>query len=303
MKMQNWTPLQKGDLVDVVAPGARSEIEDLNKSLEILNSWGLRVHLQKGMNGKTPYYSNNDEVRALGLWEAIRAKDSKAIWCLRGGYGCQRLLPFFKNKKPQAVKPFLGYSDITILHQFFSQNWGWQSLHAPVLDGLHEKTAKTKLLTKQVLFGEKSEFEFGGLKPLNSKAKTANLNSRLVGGNLKVITCMLGTEFSPSFKNKVIFFEDVHERGYALDRMFVQLKQSGSLKGVKGIVFGDFTGGLERDGKDHKTWALKSFAESVNFPIWSGVKAGHNEVNYPLPIGGKVKLSNNKMTVFYGNNK
>ena len=68
-------------------------------------------------------------------------------------------------------------------------------------------------------------------------------------------------------------------------------------------MFGDFTGGLERDGKDHKTWALKSFAESVNFPIWSGVKAGHNEVNYPLPIGGKVKLSNNKMTVFYGNNK
>lgn len=302
MKMQKWTPLKKGDLVDVVAPGARSDIEDLNKSLEILNSWGLRVRLQKGMSGKTPYYSNEDKIRAQGLWEAIQAKDSKAIWCLRGGYGCQRLLPFFKNKKPQKIKPFLGYSDITILHQFFSQNWGWQTLHAPVLDGLHEKTSKTKKLTKDVLMGTVNEFTFTGVKPLNEMAKTKKVNSRLAGGNLNVLTCLLGTPYEPDFKSKLLFLEDVHERGYALDRLFVQLEQAGKLKGLKGIVLGDFTGGLERDGADHKKWALKAFANSVKFPVWYGLKAGHEKTNYPLPIGGKVEVANQKMRIYYGNN-
>lgn len=300
-KIQNWTPLKKGDLVDVVAPGARSEVEDLNKSLEILNSWGLRTRLQKAMNGKTPYYSNTDDIRALGLWEAITAKDSQAVWCLRGGYGCQRLLPFLKTKKPQAVKPFLGYSDITVLHHYFSQYWGWQTLHAPVLDGLHEKTNTTKNLTRKVLMGEVTENTFKGIRPLNESAKVKTVNARLAGGNLKVLTCLLGTDFEPDFKNKILFLEDVHERGYALDRMFTQLEQAGKFKGLKGVVFGDFTGGIERDGKDHKRWALKQFASSVKFPVWQGLKSGHEMINYPLPIGGRVNVNKNHMQVFYGN--
>ena len=304
LKVKNWVPLKKGDIVDIVAPGWTCSREQLLAAVKTLKSWGLVPRVPKDLIGKTYQLSNTDEIRFKHLKKALLAQDSKAIWCLRGGYGSLRLMPMLRAlRAPRQPKILIGYSDITTLHLFLNFSWGWPSMHAPLFDRLgHEDVSGSNVkMLKKVLFGQLSEVALGTLKPLNAAARRSHrLSGSVVGGNLTVIQSSLATPDQVAPKGKILFFEEVGERPYRIDRMLEQMEQAGFFKGVKGIIFGDMLLSDKKERRKIFSDTLKRFAESQKIPIWSGLKAGHGKLNFPVPMQTKAKIKGSKLLIQTG---
>lgn len=301
---KNWVPLKQGDIVDIVAPGWACSREQLALAVKTLKSWGLVPRVPKDLIGKTYQLSNTDEIRFSHLKKALLSKDSKAIWCLRGGYGSLRLMPRLRQlRAPKQPKILIGYSDITTLHMFLNFSWGWPSMHAPLFDRLgHEDVSGPNVkMLKKVLFGQMNEVVLGTLKPLNIHArKSAVVSGSVVGGNLTVVQSSLATPDQVSPKGKILFFEEVGERPYRIDRMLSQMEQSGFFKGVKAIIFGDMLLSDKKERRKIFSDVLKRFALSQKIPIWSGLKAGHGKLNFPVPFLTKAHIKGSKLTVKTG---
>jgi muramoyltetrapeptide carboxypeptidase len=287
-KSRGWQALQSGDLVDVIAPASKCAVSELQAGLGALESWGLRVRISSEIFGDSLLHSNSDRQRWLQLKAALQAKDSRAIWCARGGYGSMKLLPSLARlRAPESVKAFLGLSDITSLNVFFNQRWHWPVLHAPILSrvGRGDLPLDSIRELKQVLFGEVSELTYH-LEPLNSRAaKTKVLRGRLIGGNWATIMAGLATPYELDPKGNILFLEDVGERGYGLDRFWEQLKQMGFLSQLAAIVFGDFTECNEPDGRNIIWEVLKARAAEFNKPVFHGLPVGHGTIQRVLPLG------------------
>jgi muramoyltetrapeptide carboxypeptidase len=240
------------------------------------------------------------------LKKALLAKDSKAVWCLRGGYGANRLLPdLWKLKAPLHKKMVIGYSDITSLLVFLNQKWKWNCFHGPLMETLISgRLPMTQIQEcRQVVFGEKRELEFT-LRALNPKAqKSKLLQAPLIGGNLVVLESALGTPYAGKFLGKIMVLEEVGERGYRMDRMLEHLKQAGALKGCKGVVFGDLLHGDERDGKNFVQFAVERFAKENLLPCFAGLEMGHGEKNRMIPFGPKATIKGGLLRVETGIDK
>ncbi len=303
MNTKKLNPLQPGDLVDIVSPGSSSRPEDVELCLELLHSWGLKTRLPKETFREHPFHSNEDEVRLKLLKKALMAKDSKAVWCLRGGYGANRLLPeLWKMKAAPKAKMLIGYSDITSLLVFLKQKWKWNCFHGPLLETLTSGRLPMSQVEecRRVVFGENLEMQFD-LKPMNAKAKKLKkLQAPLIGGNLVVLESALGTPYQAKYAGQILVLEEVGERGYRVDRMLEHLKQSGALKGCKALVFGEFLFGDERDGKNYVSFALERFAAENLLPCFSGLEMGHGEKNRMIPIGPQAVLSQQQLKVSTG---
>lgn len=297
MSESRWQPLQQGDIVDIVAPGFREERSILKKIDLFLASWGLQARYPKDIFGKDAICSNSREKRFEHLLNAISAKDSKAVWCLRGGYGAIHLLPLLHKKlkgKKLPAKLLIGLSDVSSLHLYMNQFQNWATVHGPMMDRLALDKVKPKLQRelKGLVFGDIAQMEFSKLKPMNEAAKkNKNLLGPVVGGNMVTVASSLGTPFQIDASGKILFFEDIGERGYRIDRLLEQMSQAGIFNKVKAVVFGEFLYGAEANGK--KLWknALQEFANRNKFPILSGVPCGHGLVQRPVPFGVKGRLS------------
>lgn len=250
--------------------------------------------------------SHFDEVRFRQLQAALVNPNSKAIWCLRGGYGSIRLVPsLLKLKKPKRVKPIIGLSDVTTLQLFLQEKWNWPSLHGPLLDRLGRTLVgpvrdfalnqgkpippqSQVLELSQVLNGEACELSFEGLRSLNS-VKGSICRGVISGGNLVTFASAIGTKIHPKTAGKILFFEDIGERGYRVDRILEQMVQAEVFsKKTRAIIFGEFIAGNEPDGTSKvlkvierfaKTWAQKN-----GVPVLSGLPIGHGENQRVIPF-------------------
>ncbi len=278
--------LAPGDIVDIVAPGFAPRPEEVEGAVQLLKDWGYQPRLPEGLIAEHFLHSNSDEQRFHFLKKALTAKDSRFIWCLRGGYGSNRLWPFLrKMKKPSQPKIIIGLSDITSLHHFVNQVWRWPSLHGAHLDrlGLRKSPAAMVQETRDLLEGKETLTKFLDLKPLNARAqKLKKIKSVVVGGNLVTLQSSIGTVNEVKLDGKILFLEDIGERAYRIDRVLVHLQQSGLLKKAKAVLFGEFYQCNEKDGRPLYLEVLKRFAEDIKLPVFTGVEAGHGEVQRPL---------------------
>ena len=292
-KLNPWSFLNKNDVVDIIAPASHSpKLED---GVEWIRSIGLIPHVPKDINKTDLFFAAPLEVQLQHFKEALYS-DSKAIWCLRGGYGSMRLIPHLaKLRPPKKPKLFIGFSDITSLHLFLNQRWNWPTIHGRTISQMHPDFAKSpdrKLLT-QIIFGEEEQKLFKRLKPLNDFAKQSKIiKGKITGGNLRILQSSIGTSWELEAKGKILFIEDVAERGYSVDRMLEQMLQAKIIdKGLKAMVFGDFTEGAEKNGKDLTDKAIERFAKRVPYPVLKGLPAGHGKVlNYPIPFNTSSEL-------------
>ncbi len=287
--MASWSFLQDQDIIDVVATGYPSKPHEVEGARDFLLKWKLTPRMPKGLIKPHFLHANEDQARFAFLKAAIESSDSRVIWCLRGGYGSNRLLPMLaKMKKPKVKKLLIGISDITSLHTFFIQEWGWSTLHAPLLDRLGRNLVAPKYEKElhQILFGPQKSIEFKKLKPLNEAARKVQiLKSRIVGGNLTVLQSSLGTPWQFSAKGALIFIEDLGERGYRIDRMLEQFRQAGIFEKCDGILLGDFIGGEEPStGKNNFDLVFKRWAKDLKIPVYKGLEAGHAVVQRPVPL-------------------
>lgn len=319
MAFKHWQALKKGDVVDVVAPGFRSTDAEVTAGVKFLEQWGLRPRLPRDLFGDDALSSNADRKRLRHLESALSSKSSSAIWCLRGGYGAIRLIPgLAKMKRPSMVKPLLGLSDVTTLQLFLEMKWQWPSLQAPLLDRLGRVVNPSVALgrpipiqaqieeLKQIVFGEVSEVRHSGLKQLGKPSQIKNLLSKkpksglvestVTGGNLLTYASANGTAIHPSTDGKILYFEDIGERGYRVDRWLVQLVQTGIIsRKTKAIVFGDFIEGDEKNGKSLVQSVIDRFAETIAFDlgisVFTGLKSGHGVDQRVVPLCTAARLN------------
>ncbi len=286
--------LKKGDLVDIVAPAGFSDATVLLKAVSEIEKWGLRARTFIDFSAFHPYHSDEDDIRFNDLKFALTNSDSKAIWCLRGGYGSARLLPaLLKMQKPKMEKLLIGYSDITSLHIFFSQKWKMKSIHGPTISSFSVKNLKKENLKeiKNLLMDSKFKQNFS-LEPINDAA--INLKKKLVapiaGGNLAIIESLIGTKCSPNFNGKILLLEDVNEPAYKIDRMLFHLESAGTFKGVEAIIFGDFGKNTDPKTESYEEFALYRFSMDKKIPIFKTNEFGHGEINRPLVLGHSYKI-------------
>lgn len=296
-------PLVKGDLVEVVSPGSRTTPEVEEIGLRALNKWGLVPRVWSDPTVKFhPFHASDDQFRFFALKSALTNKDSKIVWCERGGYGSIRLLEELRRlKKPKQMKIFLGFSDITSLHLFMTQEWGWKTLHAPVVASFAQKTLLKKdlLELKNFLFNTDSKKFKAKLIPMNLRAlnQKSPLKGKLTGGNLAVIQTTLGTKLHIKTRDKILFLEDVGERGYRLDRMFSHLKEAGVFKDVKAVILGEFSEGSEPSGENFVQYALQRFSSECAVPVFSCKEFGHGKRNRFLVMNHDYQIKQNTLNM------
>lgn len=288
--LKKWKFLKEGDSVDIIAPGFLSTPEEAEGAIAFLKSWNLVPRLGSQVQGDHFLHSNSDEARFKDLKKALFTSESKVVWCLRGGYGANRLIPRLSKikKAPTPVKLLIGISDVSSLHLYLNQKWNWPTLHAPLLDRLGQGKVSQPLQTqlKNILFGNTTEVQFESLKAMNPTAlKIKKCQGPVVGGNLTVLQSSLGTPFEVNLKGKFLFIEDLAERGYRVDRILEHFKQAGVFKQCLGIFVGEFLGGHEPFSKASKVpQVLERFALENQIPMWSGLPVGHGENQWPLPF-------------------
>lgn len=286
-------PLVRGDIIDIVAPASATALETFQEGIRALENFGFQPRYPKNLFHPSPLFANTDDRRFEFLKKALLAKDSKAVWCVRGGYGSLRLLPELNRvKKPSTPKIFIGFSDITTLHVFLNQKWGWPTFHGPVLDrfGKHAAPAAEMNELWRILQGKKAEQVFR-LKPLNAIARSPKtVHGPMAGGNVAVLQSSIGTPWQVDFSGRIVFFEDIGERPHRMDRMLTQMIQAGLFRKARAIVFGNME---LTDAEDRRClWkdVIQSFAKGQKIPVLKGMSAGHGSQQRMVPFGTGARL-------------
>jgi muramoyltetrapeptide carboxypeptidase len=291
---KKWSPLQPGDIVEIIAPASSCAPERLDGAIQFLIDWGLKPRVARNIFGRDVICANDDASRLAQLKQALLAPDSAAVWCLRGGYGANRLIPdLLKMRAPENSKLFIGLSDITSLNVFLNQEWGWSTVHGPMLDRLGRGETKSQYLReiKKFVFGEEDKIRFAKLKPMNEAARaTRVVKGAVTGGNIVTLQSTLGTRMPWDCAGKIVFMEEIGERGYRVDRILEHFRQAGCFDKARAVVFGDFTGGEEPDGKSRAPRVIRRFASLLSIPVLSGIQSGHGVIQRPLPLGTPSEL-------------
>ncbi|MBC7742128.1 MAG: LD-carboxypeptidase [Bdellovibrionaceae bacterium] len=289
------SPLQKGDIIEIIAPGSGAPLENLEAGAKTLRNWGYQVIYDPQILKPNIYLSNSDDYRFQAFKKAMTNEESKAVWCLRGGYGSIRLLPAVQKMAiPKTKKLLIGFSDICSLHAVINQKWKWPSLHASLIDRLafDKLSVENQKELKQSLTQFDFKNEFNQLVPMNAAAKkNKKITSSIVGGNLVVVVSTLGTPSQLVTKNKIILLEEIGERGYRVDRCLQQMKQAGLFDQAAAVVLGDFLTGHEADGKNHVKYTVDEFFKNLKIPAFTGLETGHGEIQRPLFFGTRAVLT------------
>lgn len=287
-------PLRPGDRVGIVSPAGPVDGERLRAGLALIRARGFEPVLGRHVHGRSKFFAGTDEERLADLTRLLRDPSIKAVFCARGGYGSQRLLPGLSRVIPHLTpKLFVGYSDITALHALF-QKAGWVTWHGPMPgDWARLPDGGASL---DALFAGLTGRLVGRLpSPHHRQPQTlvpGVARGRLVGGNLSLVAALLGTEYAVDMDGAILFLEDVGEAPYRIDRMLSSLQLAGHLNRVAGVVLGDFTdcapppGGAAVTVED----VLRSHFAQLGVPVLWQYPAGHGSVNMPLPLGLPVEL-------------
>jgi muramoyltetrapeptide carboxypeptidase len=291
--------LQKGDTIGIVCPAGYMAAEKAQTCINTLQEWGYNVKVGKTVGGDSPtYFSGTDEERLEDFQQMLDDDGVKAVLCGRGGYGMGRIIDqidFKKfNKKPKWI---IGYSDITVLHSHLYTNYYISSLHAPMAGAFNEDKYKNEyvLSLKNVLEGKKIKYSI----PVHEFNKKGEAIGELIGGNLALLTHLVGTASDIKTRGRILFIEDVGEYSYNVDRMLYQLKRSGKLSRLAGLIIGGFTDMKDTERPFGKTVfeIIRDVVEEYNYPCCFDFPVSHSDKNYALKIGVGYKLKVGKSKV------
>lgn len=288
-------PLMPGDRIGLIAPGSAIPEAKIAKSIATLKTLGLRYKLGTYARSKNGFLAGTDNERLSDLHEMFSDTGIKGIWCLRGGYGCTRLLPSIDYELVRNnPKIFIGYSDVTALHLAFYRKSNLVTYHGPVASS--EPTPYTMKSLREITFGHKTTIMESGRKEDNLETpyviSAGQAEGILVGGNLSLLAAMTGTEWLPDFQGKIVFIEDIGEKPYRIDRMLVQLFQATDLSLAAGIVFGQFNDCEGDEGENSLTLrqTLEGQCKHLNIPTYYGFSFGHVDNNCTIPIGIRARF-------------
>ncbi|HEY7213478.1 MAG TPA: LD-carboxypeptidase [Thermoanaerobaculia bacterium] len=294
--------LQPGDTVGLVDP-ASALWEPMNVEIveESLAALGFKAKRGANLLARRGYFAGTDEQRAADVNAMFADPEVRAIHCVRGGWGCARLLPLLDWKTlARNPKILLGYSDITALLLALHAKTGLVTFHGPV--GTSQWNPFNVGYMKRVLQeGEAVTFE--NLKEVGEDDLTVVENrvqtlrpgtarGRLLGGNLSVLASLVGSGYLPDWDGCVLFLEDVEEAPYRIDRMLTQLRLAGILERARAVIWGQCSDCRPGEGFGSLTIGevLQDHIKPLGVPAWQGAMIGHVEKQFTLPIGVEVEV-------------
>lgn len=284
--------LKKGDTIGITSPAGYITLPEIQSAINKIQEWGYQVSIGSTIGKRDFTFGGTDEERRADLQQMLDNPGIKAILCARGGYGAVRIvdrLDFKKFKKDP--KWVIGFSDITVLHGHINRNCNIASIHSKMCNSFPDDWAKADPIQietiesiGQCLAGKKMTYSATG----NANNKTGTAEGELVGGNLKTIESLAGSNSDICTKNKILFVEDTGEYLYSIDRMFWNLQRSGKLNELKGLIVGGFK--IKKDdagdefGKTLEEIVLEKI-KGYNYPVCFDFPVGHQRNNFALKCG------------------
>lgn len=275
-----------------MAPAFQPSAEQINQAVSQLQALQLQVVNKIALDKNDGYFNAHTAAIISQLHQAFADPGIKAIFAVRGGYGCARLLPDLDWALIAAnPKIVLGFSDITALLIAIHERTGLVTFHGPSASMSWPEWTLTGL--RKILF-EGVNHRFEGIRPTEIQVlRGGNAGGKLLGGNLSVMASLIGSGFLPQYwSDKILFLEDVHEEVYRLDRMLMQLHLAGILPHIKGLVFGCFNHCSNKIPFSFDVLELqKRFSQKYHYPILANMTFGHQTEMHTLPIGAQVLLN------------
>ncbi|MBX2893662.1 MAG: LD-carboxypeptidase [Saprospiraceae bacterium] len=301
--------LRAGATVALIAPASPFTEEKWLKARQNFELLGFKIKEGQHLHAQRGYLAGTDEQRLSDLHGAFEDPDVDAVWCIRGGYGCTRLLPQIDFERIRKnPKPFIGYSDVTALHLAIQRRTGLVTFHGPVAAAdfpentlqhfraaLMEPMANYEIKTPSTLT-ELPGDEFRPFAIAPGKAR-----GKLTGGNLSLLAALTGTSFSPVFKNKIVFLEDVGEQPYRIDRILTQLLQATDLSAAAAIALGVFLDCQPKPSSLSLTLEdmLRDRLGGLGIPVIYGLPFGHvaHQATFPYNVEAELNVSDGTLTL------
>ena len=302
--------LAKGNTIGLIAPASNAaEDEDIRIAMDIITSLGFTVKPGEHLFARNQYLAGTDRQRADDMNRMFADDEVDAIFCLRGGYGTTRILPYLDYASIAAnPKVLLGYSDITGVLTAIQVKTGLVGFHGPI--ATQNFTDYTLNEFKKVLMRPREPMRIAGPPPFAAEEgrvdqenrltiiKGGVARGRLLGGNLSLLCAVMGSEFEPDFRGRILFLEDVSEAPYRVDRMLTHLWLAGKLQQVAGIAFGKFT---ETEGDNGNTFSMEEVLRDrcapLGVPVVRGFMIGHVPDQTVVPIGIEAELDGDNATL------
>jgi len=283
--------LKKGDTIGLVCPSGTLPAKKATTCISTLEAWGYKVKIGKTLGTQHHYFSATDADRAVDLQEMLDDKNVQAVLCGRGGYGMSRIIDLldFKNFKKHP-KWVIGFSDITLLHNHCTQVLKIASLHAPMAGAFNNGQSNNEwvLSLKHALAGKKANYK-AATHALNRFGKATG---KLVGGNLTLVAHATGSVSGLQTKNAILFLEDIGEYKYNIDRMMIQLKRSGMLKNLAGLIVGGFTQTKDSDPAFGASVyeIIENAVAEYRYPVCYDFPVSHDKENFAIKHGADYTL-------------
>lgn len=292
--------LKKNDTIGLIAPGSAIGEEKVETAMQQLTEMGFQVKQGKHLRAKRGYLAGTDRQRLDDLHQMFADDSVQGIWCIRGGYGCTRLLPDLDYELIRRnPKSLIGFSDITaLLHAIYlktglvgfhgpNASSNWTPYSSKYLQALLLNPSDT-LAIQSFISPEETESDYVPVQVIHSGRATGTL----VGGNLSLLAAMAGTSFGLDASGKLVCLEDVGEKPYRIDRMLTQLLQSAHLDKAAGIILGQFKN-CETNDPEFSLTLLECLTDRLaplGIPVLYGMSFGHIDHNFTIPIGVKASM-------------
>ncbi|MEI6895253.1 MAG: LD-carboxypeptidase [Colwellia sp.] len=294
--------LKSGDTIGLIAPSSNTwEDEEIHFAMDVLRSFGFKVKAGKYLFQRYGYLAGKDKDRAWDVNDMFENKDVDGIFCLRGGYGSPRILPYLDfDIMAKNPKVLVGYSDVTALLNAIHSKTGLITFHGPIArQNFSEYTLKNLkkiLINPEIKTSLAAPPEFEAMEGRAEKDNRLTLitqgiaQGRLIGGNLSLMVKLVGSPYEPDYQDKILFLEDVEEAPYRVDGMLTHLRLAGRLQKLAGIVFGKCTDCLSDGSSLSIEEVIKDRLGDLGIPVLKGMMIGHIDDMATMPIGALVTL-------------
>ena len=289
--------LKSGDTIGITAPAGYITHEEIQSAVKKIESWGYKVKIGNTIDKRDFTFGGTDEERTGDLQQMLDDPKIKAVMCARGGYGAIRIIDKLDWEKFK-TKPkwIIGFSDITIFHSHLNKNLGIASIHSKMCNSFPDDWSTAEPIQietiesiQQALSGVKMKY----FTDVHVQNKLGTAEGILIGGNLKTLESLSGTKSDINTAGKILFVEDTGEYMYSIDRMFWNLKRTGKLAQLKGLIIGGFKIKVDEDADDFGKTLQDVVLEKIKayrYPVCFDFPVGHQRNNYALKCGVKHRL-------------
>lgn len=283
--------LKPGATIGITCPSGYVSAERVQYATVVLEKWGFKTFPGKTVGNEFHYFSGDDATRLEDLQAMLDDPNIDAILMGRGGYGLSRIIDQIDfTKFVQNPKWICGFSDITVLHSHIHAQFGIPTIHSVMCGAFKPETEETDyiLSLRKALTGEALRYAI----PASEYNRAGDTTAQIVGGNLAMLAHLTGSVSEIDTDGKILFIEDIGEHLYHIDRMLYNLKRSGKLKSLKGLLVGSFTDIEDTDRPFGQTLEqiISDKVSEYDFPVAFNFSCGHDEVNNTLVLGAEYRF-------------